>query len=208
MGSENPASEYGYSSADATWDDRAIYLQVVRRLAQFAPGKQIFEIGCGNGQTARRLCDAGFQVCAIEHATSGVEQARMAAPTARIECGSAYDDLSAAYGQFDAVVSIEVIEHLYDPRTFARRVSELLRPGGIALISTPYHGFWKNLAVVLSGRYEHHHNPLWDHGHIKFFTPKSLQALFAEQQMPMLSLDRIGRIPVLAKSMLGVFRKS
>jgi 2-polyprenyl-3-methyl-5-hydroxy-6-metoxy-1,4-benzoquinol methylase len=207
MASENLASEYGYSSAAAIWDDSAIYQQVVRRLEQFAPGKQIFEIGCGNGQTARRLSEAGFQVCAIEHSASGVEQARMAAPAARVDCGSAYDDLSGAYGRFDAVVSIEVVEHLYEPRTFAKRVFELLRPGGIALISTPYHGFWKNLAVVLSGRYEHHHNPLWDHGHIKFFTQKSLRALFAEQNLDMLTLDRIGRIPALAKSMLGVFRK-
>ena len=53
--------------------------------------------------------------------------------------GSVYDDLSERYGLFPMVISIEVIEHCYDPRKFMRAIYELLEPDGVVIISTPYH---------------------------------------------------------------------
>lgn len=85
--------------------------------------------------------------------------------------------------------------------------ADLLAPGGHAIVSTPYHGYWKNLALALSGQMDRHYTALWDHGHIKFWSVDTLTRLMAEKGLEHVSTDRVGRIPALAKSMVLVFRK-
>lgn len=101
-------------------------------------------------------------------------------PRARFECASVYDDLHAAFGSFDAVVSLEVVEHLYAPTLYARRMLDLLKPGGAAIVSTPYHGHWKNLALAVTGKMDAHFTALWDGGHIKFWSVATLRTLLSE----------------------------
>jgi len=105
------------------------------------------------------------------------------------------------------VISIEVIEHLYDPRAYARTLRGLLRPGGVALVSTPFHGYWKNLAIALSGATDKHVDPLWDGGHIKFWSPATLTALMVEAGLRVTAIRRVGRIPPLAKSMIAIVER-
>ncbi|HEV7765457.1 MAG TPA: hypothetical protein VGQ76_10680 [Thermoanaerobaculia bacterium] len=80
----------------------------------------------------------------------------------------------------------------------------MLAPGGIGIISTPYHGYLKNLAVVASGRFDRHFDPLWEGGHLKFFTLAKLHELFEESGFTRYELHRVGRVPLLAKSVLAV----
>ena len=121
--------------------------------------------------------------------------------------GSTEEDLSVRFGKFQAVTSLEVVEHVYAPRQFAKRVYDLLEPGGVAVISTPYHGYLKNLAIALLDKSDWHYTALWDHGHIKFWSIKTLGQLLAEAGFTDIKFLRVGRIPVLAKSMIAVARK-
>jgi 2-polyprenyl-6-hydroxyphenyl methylase/3-demethylubiquinone-9 3-methyltransferase len=84
----------------------------------------------------------------------------------------------------------------------------LLEPGGLAIVSTPYHGYWKNLALAAMGRMDSHFTALWDHGHIKFWSIKTLGALLREVGFVDLRFHRAGRVPALAKSMIAVARKA
>jgi 2-polyprenyl-3-methyl-5-hydroxy-6-metoxy-1,4-benzoquinol methylase len=77
-------------------------------------------------------------------------------------------------------VSLEVVEHCYDPRKFARTLYNLVDNDGIAIASTPYHGYLKNLAIAVAGKWNDHLCPLWDGGHIKFFSIATLRALLAD----------------------------
>jgi 2-polyprenyl-6-hydroxyphenyl methylase/3-demethylubiquinone-9 3-methyltransferase len=72
------------------------------------------------------------------------------------------------------VISLEVVEHVYAPRSFAATIFDLLEPGGIAVLSTPYHGYLKNLAIAALNGFDKHVNPLWDYGHIKFWSQRTL----------------------------------
>jgi 2-polyprenyl-6-hydroxyphenyl methylase/3-demethylubiquinone-9 3-methyltransferase len=118
--------------------------------------------------------------------------------------GSAYDDLESQYGKFKTVISLEVVEHLFFPRKFAACVYNLLEPGGTALISTPYHGYWKNLVLALLGKMDSHFTALWDYGHIKFWSIRTLRQLLTEAGFQDVRFHRLGRIPILAKSMVAV----
>ena len=53
-----------------------------------------------------------------------------------------------------------------------------------------------------------HFTALWDHGHIKFWSRHTLTRLLTEAGLTVERIDRIGRVPQLAKTMLAVVRKS
>ena len=105
------------------------------------------------------------------------------------------------------MLSLEVIEHVYMPRKFAETCFELLDPGGHLILSTPYHGYWKNLALAITGRMDRHFTALWDNGHIKFWSIETLGMLLREAGFSNVRFVRTGRIPVLAKSMIAVAEK-
>jgi hypothetical protein len=87
-----------------------------------------------------------------------------------------------------------------------QRFRALLAPGGV--ISTPYHGYLKNPAIVAAGKFEHHFDPLWEGGHLKFFTHGKLRELFEEFGFTRYELHRVGRVPAFAKSTLAVVYRS
>ena len=165
------------------------------------------DLGCGSGATAAMVADLGFSVTAVDPSKTGIRKATEAYRTVQFAERSAYDDLSSEFGEFDAVISLEVVEHCYWPRVFAKTVFSLLRPGGVAIISTPFHGYWKNLAIALAGKFDAHWFPLWDGGHIKFWSEKTLRALLHEVGLHDIEFQRVGRIPPLAKSMIAVARR-
>ena len=63
---------------------------------------------------------------------------------------------------------------------FARTFLSLIAPGGIGFLSTPYHGYFKNVALAVSGQMDRHFTALWDGGHVKFFSIKTLRASLQE----------------------------
>ena len=77
----------------------------------------------------------------------------------------------------------------------------------MAVITTPYHSYLKNLALAVSGSMDLHFTALWDHGHIKFWSVDTLTQFFEEVGLKRDCVLRVGRVPILAKSMILVFRK-
>lgn len=197
---QEKANPLSYAHDDLIPHTHAYLLPAVLRCLPPASAS-IFEIGCGNGSTAKALIERGYSVCGIDSSEQGIEHAQ---GVGDFRVQSAYDDLSE-WGQFDVVLSLEVIEHLVDPRTFALQVKRLLKPSGIAIISTPYHGYLKNLALSITNKWDAHHGPLWDGGHIKFWSRDTLRELFSEVEMRESAFHRVGRIPPLAKSMIGTY---
>ena len=170
-------------------------------------GTRVFELGCGNGSVANVMAQQGWSVYGVDPSSEGIAQANATYPALRLEEGSAYDDLVARFGRFPVVTSLEVVEHVYAPRQYAATLFSLLEPGGTAIVSTPYHGYWKNLAMALSGKMDAHFTALWDHGHIKFWSVKTLGELLSEAGFKDIRFVRAGRIPALAKSMIAIARK-
>lgn len=198
--------EYHYDSANETDAHKVLHPALVGIVREFKP-KRVFDLGCGNGTTANLLSGEVETVVGIDASVSAIRHANQAFPKLRIEIGSAYDDLAAKYGTYDMVISLEVVEHLYDPRAYARNLLNLLRPGGVAVVSTPYHGYWKNLALAATGKMDAHFWALWDGGHIKFWSIRTLTTLLHEQGFDIVRFDRVGRIPPLAKSMIAIARR-
>jgi 2-polyprenyl-3-methyl-5-hydroxy-6-metoxy-1,4-benzoquinol methylase len=173
-----------------------------------APSKRrVFDLGCGNGAVAAFLSRKGFEVIGVDPSAEAIRVANQGHPELRLSRGSAYDDLASRFGQFPVVTSLEVVEHLYYPRLFAACLLSLLEPAGIAIVSTPYHGYWKNLALAVTGKMDAHFTALWDHGHIKFWSRRTLGLLLQESGFGQVEFRKVGRVAPLAKSMIAIGRR-
>jgi 2-polyprenyl-6-hydroxyphenyl methylase/3-demethylubiquinone-9 3-methyltransferase len=181
-------------------------LPTVLRLLGAPPthNPRMFDLGCGNGSVGAQCAARGWKVSGVDPSTDGIADANARRPELDLHTGSAYDDLRARFGQFSRVLSLEVVEHVYAPRDWARTLFDLTAPGGRAIVSTPYHGYLKNLAISLTGGWDPHFSALWDHGHIKFWSRATLTNLLVEAGFDIVEFARVGRIPVLAKSMILV----
>ena len=198
-GSDDPNKSHGYLLP--------ALLGILDGLGLQGGARRIFDLGCGNGSVAAFLRDRGYAVVGVDPSKEGISTANRVHPELQLFNGSAYDDLAETYGQFPVVISLEVVEHVYFPRKFARCIHSLLENGGCAVLSTPYHGYWKNLALSVTGQLDRHFTALWDDGHIKFWSYKTLGTLLNEAGLEVVEFKRIGRIAPLAKSMIAVAKK-
>lgn len=197
-----------YTNADPTWSNAYLW-PVVQQIISTRewPDRRLFDLGCGNGATAHMLSGLGFSVIGVDPSESGISVGRKVYPNVSLHVGDCYQALATRFGQFPVVVSLEVIEHCMHPRAFVRCIYDLLIPGGIAIISTPYHGYLKNLALAATGKLDKHFTALWDGGHIKFWSIPTLRVLLTECGFAQIHFIRMGRIPPLAKSMVAVAAK-
>jgi 2-polyprenyl-3-methyl-5-hydroxy-6-metoxy-1,4-benzoquinol methylase len=204
-------SGYQYEPIAANSHAHGFILPTVREeLAALRDGlaePRVFDLGCGNGSVANVLRLDGWDVTGVDPSTKGIAAANITFPSLKLEAGSAYDDLAARFGRFPVVISLEVVEHVYAPRDYARTLFDLVEPGGTAIVSTPYHGYWKNLALAATGRMDAHFTALWDHGHIKFWSFQTLSQLLREAGFGPIRWRRVGRIPALARSMIAITRR-
>jgi len=205
MKSEMNISSYHYHSANLAHTGDYLLPAVVKLLGRFPPPARLFELGCGNGALANELARMGYDVVAVDPSTEGIKIAKDNYPNCSFAVGSAYDNLAGQYGQFDIVISLEVVEHVFYPRKYAATVASLLTTQGVAIISTPYHSYLKNLVLALLNKWDTHMNPLWDYGHIKLWSRPKLVELFQEVGLRETGFHRVGRIPQLAKSMILTF---
>jgi 2-polyprenyl-3-methyl-5-hydroxy-6-metoxy-1,4-benzoquinol methylase len=169
-----------------------------------APRSRILDVGCGNGSVASEFAKLGYSVVGIDLSKAGIGIARESCPEGRFEVLAADGDVLANLGEepFDLVYSAEVIEHLYDPRSLLRGCYAATKAGSRFICTTPYHGYWKNLAIALADGWDMHTRPLFDGGHIKFFSRKTLSALMTEVGFQGLKFYGAGRLPYLWKSMV------
>ena len=144
-----------------------------------------------------------MNIVGIDPSASGIKSARLLLPDNRFYCMGVYDNLDdIEENNFDAVVSTEVIEHLFYPRELLRFAKSKLNFNGYLLLTTPYHGYWKNLTLSIFNAWDSHHTPLWDGGHIKFWSKKTLSRLLVEEGFEVKDFIGCGRLPYIWKSML------
>jgi 2-polyprenyl-3-methyl-5-hydroxy-6-metoxy-1,4-benzoquinol methylase len=179
------------------------------QMARSSPGP-VLDLGCGNGALVNRLLDEGFDAYGVDSSTTGIAQGSSLRPGRFWQMNIEDDELPRELRAipFKTVISTEVIEHLYNPRALITLAGNILQAsgGGVLIVSTPYHGYLKNLLIALLGRYDQHHTVLWDGGHIKFFSRKTLESMLTEHGFIMEQFCGIGRVPLLWKSMVVLAR--
>lgn len=201
--------EISLNAEEFIWDDSGAseannyILPSLQRLLEMYKPNSILDLGCGNGYCAGYLHQLGFNISGCDFSESGITLAKKQFPEVHFFQQDVSSILNSDHtGRYDAVISTEVIEHLLLPRKLIENASQALRSGGVFILSTPYHGYLKNLVLALTDSFDGHWHPLRDYGHVKFFSRKTITLLFQEFGFQNICFETVGRIPVFAKSMI------
>jgi 2-polyprenyl-3-methyl-5-hydroxy-6-metoxy-1,4-benzoquinol methylase len=195
--------DYGFNTAAITHNFKYM-LQPLLSLLDKNNNRCILDLGCGNGYLVNYLVSLGYNAYGTDASERGIEIARQQSPERFFLQDLSTGKLPAELQQqkFDTIISTEVIEHLYDPESFLRFCKEALEPNGELIISTPYHGYLKNLTLSLFNKWDTHLNPMWLGGHIKVWSPNSLSKALSHTGFSVTQFKGCGRVPYLWKSMI------
>lgn len=195
--------DYGFTTSEPA-HTFGYLLEPMLNLLDKSKNKLILDLGCGNGFLANYLIKQGYNVYGTDASAEGIAIAKKENPdrfyVQDLSTGKLPVELQNL--QFDTILSTEVIEHLYDPAGFIDFCKDILPKGGELIISTPYHGYLKNLSMSIFNKWDNHHSPAWHGGHIKFWSKKTLSKLLTDKGFEVVTFKGCGRMPYFWKSML------
>lgn len=142
----------------------------------------ILDIGCAGGELAREIkSKRRAKIYGIDISQKSLDSAGGILDDSfcfDVENDNWPQDLLSK--KFDLIIASEIIEHLFLPDRFLKKVMNLLTPGGKIIITTPNFLFWKNRFSMLLGKFEYTDQGILDSGHVRFFTMKTAKKLFNE----------------------------
>jgi len=168
------------------------------------PNQRILDFGCNIGGASKILARAGHAVTGVDISDSAVNIAQTRTPEAEFKRIESEVCLPFADQSFDVCFSSEVIEHLFDVHGFIKEIHRVLVDDGLFLITTPYHGWIKNL-LIITMNFEGHFAV--NGGHIRFFTRRSMTDCLNAGGFVEIEFGGIGRKWPVWKSMFVVARK-
>jgi 2-polyprenyl-6-hydroxyphenyl methylase/3-demethylubiquinone-9 3-methyltransferase len=177
--------------ADRWWSDD---IRWVRTLKNLVPGrlkwfdrhidwqgKDVLDLGCAGGFMAEALAERGAHVTGIDPASDAIDAARDHARAGKLRIaydvgvGEAlpYDDAS-----FDAVVCVDVLEHVADLHRVLSEIARTMRPGGLLLFDTINRNPLARFASITIAEDMLRLLPRGTHDPAMFIKPKELRAAF------------------------------
>lgn len=142
-------------------------------------GLKILDVGCGGGLISEPLCRLGAEVTGIDPGARNIEIAKGHAEPQGLTIdyrAATVEELAAAGETFDAVVCLEVVEHVPDVGTFVRTCADLVRPGGIMILSTINRNLKSYALAIVAAEYVLGWLPRGTHQWDRFITPDELSS--------------------------------
>ena len=143
-------------------------------------GLRILDIGCGGGLLAEPMARLGADVVGADAAERNIPVARVHAEQSGLTIDYRHttaEAMAAAGERFDAVLNMEVVEHVADPQGYLTACQELLKPGGLMICSTINRNPKSYLMAIVGAEHVMRWLPKGTHEWSKFITPDELYDL-------------------------------
>lgn len=145
-------------------------------------GLRLLDIGCGGGLLSEPMARLGAEVVGADAAERNIAVARLHAARMGLAIdyrASTAEALAAAGESFDAVLNMEVVEHVPDPAAYIDACAGLVRPGGVMLVSTINRTARSYLLAIVGAERVLRWLPPGSHDWRRFVTPGELEAMLA-----------------------------
>ena len=142
-------------------------------------GKRVLDVGCGGGILADSMALKGASVLGIDLATKALKVAQLHALEAQTP-NVAYRETSAEAlaieqpAMFDAVMCMEMLEHVPDPSSVVKACADLVKPGGWVFFSTINRNPKSFLFAIVGAEYVLNMLPRGTHEYAKLIRPSEL----------------------------------
>jgi 2-polyprenyl-3-methyl-5-hydroxy-6-metoxy-1,4-benzoquinol methylase len=176
----------------------------VELASSFVKGKTVLDYGCGGGISSKLLGRYAASVMGMDIAENAIRMANEDKPAnVEFRVGS-LPEVKQLTEKYDAIFLGDVLEHLYDCVDALTVLREFaLRPDGQLIITVPYYGFLKMQAVLLSGGFGAHFDPMGPH--VRFFDFASLTRTLKAAGFRMVINRGYGRpIPFMHRGIFAV----
>ncbi len=161
-----------------------------------AETRYLLSIGCASGRTEALLKEQlGLtEVVGVEFEPAIAEQARAVLDTVHVGDIEVLD-LPYPAGYFDAILCLDVLEHLRDPwGVLADKLRPLLAPNGVIVVSVPNVRYWMVLWRLSQGQWEYARRGILDIGHLRFFTPRTARQMLTDAGFTAITVHRKYRL--------------
>ena len=151
-------------------------------------GLKILDVGCGGGLISEPLSRMGGIVTGIEPKEANIKAAMVHAAPQGLAIDyrvATVEDLAAAGETFDAVVCLEVVEHVPDVGAFLQSCASVVAPGGIMVLSTINRTLKSFALAIVGAEYVLRWLPVGTHQWDRFVTPQELQTHLSAAGMKM-----------------------
>lgn len=176
--------------------DKDYYGGIRSEMLQYFPdgGRTMLDVGCGEGIFGKAAKDMfGLEVWGIDINKSSVEVAKNNLD--RAFC----DDVSHLMNElpekfFDAIYFNDVLEHMVDPYTLLKNIKCKLSAQGTIVASIPNVRYHRVLTQILIKRdFKYEKSGVMDETHMRFFTQKSIERMFANAGYKIISIEPINK---------------
>jgi ubiquinone/menaquinone biosynthesis C-methylase UbiE len=171
------------------------------RMAGHGGGQaRVLDLGCGDGALAARLAAQGADVTGLDPSHEALARARRQYPALRLATPDVGGTLPFADNSFEAVVCMNVLQHVADTQLLLSEARRVLVPGGHLAVAVPWHGIVKN-GVIALGSFERHHDPL--EPVLRFYTARSLRGVLTQLGFDEISTRGAGGLPLNRETLLA-----
>jgi 2-polyprenyl-6-hydroxyphenyl methylase/3-demethylubiquinone-9 3-methyltransferase len=162
-------------------------------------GLRVLDIGCGGGLISEPMARLGATVVGLDASERNIAVASLHAGQSGLDIDyrcSAAEDLAAAGESFDAVLALEVIEHVADVASFVAACAKLVRPGGAAAFSTLNRTPQSYLLGIIGAEYVLRWLPPGTHQWNRFVRPSELAAALRPHGLTITAMEGLGFQPI------------
>jgi 2-polyprenyl-6-hydroxyphenyl methylase / 3-demethylubiquinone-9 3-methyltransferase len=186
--------------------------QLCRRFGRDAKGPaslavlSVLDIGCGGGLVCEPLARLGAEVTGIDPAAENIEAAKAHASAGGLDIAyeaATAEELAARGRSYDAVLLLEVVEHVPDVPAFIKSVAPLVKPGGVMILSTLNRTLKAYALAIVGAEYILRWLPVGTHQWERFVKPEELAASLSAAGLSLTSTEGLIYDPFADEWRLG-----